>query len=148
MLRAELANWTARSQDGNRKSSMLLLLALLALSGCSGSGSSESAERTTASPTTGGSSISGSDSGAVSGADFATLSWNPNAESDVAGYRIYYGTAPGTYEQSKGQGVPASEPSYTVTGLVSGARYYFAVTAFDSAGNESDYSPEVYKDIP
>jgi hypothetical protein len=38
--------------------------------------------------------------------------------------------------------------AYTLMGLSNGARYYFAVTAFDISGNESGYSNEVFKDIP
>jgi hypothetical protein len=36
--------------------------------------------------------------------------------------------------------------AYTVTGLPTGT-HYFAVTAFDTSGNESDYSNEVSKTI-
>ncbi len=78
----------------------------------------------------------------------AVLVWNPNTEPDLAGYRVYYGTAPGAYQQVRGAGVVVNDTTYTVTGLTSGARYYFAVTAFDGSGNESDYSGEVIKDIP
>ena len=34
------------------------------------------------------------------------------------------------------------------TGLAGGRTYYFAVTAYDNAGNESAYSAEVSKAIP
>jgi hypothetical protein len=37
--------------------------------------------------------------------------------------------------------------TYQVTGLSTGATYYFAVTAYDLEG-ESDYSNEVFKVIP
>lgn len=74
----------------------------------------------------------------------ATLTWDANPESDVVGYRVYFGTSPGTYQQT----IEVADNSHTVTGLSSGVRYYFAVTAFDAAGNESENSREVSKDIP
>lgn len=77
----------------------------------------------------------------------AVLIWDANTETDVAGYRVYYGTSPGNYEQAKGGGIVASGTNHTVTGLISGLRYYFTVTAFDTSGNESNYAAEVYKDI-
>lgn len=78
----------------------------------------------------------------------ALLTWSANTEPDLAGYRVYYGTAPGVYQQPKGQGIVVTGTTYTVAGLNSGTRYYFAVTAYDGSGNESDYSQEVFKDIP
>ena len=61
---------------------------------------------------------------------------------------MYYGTASASYMQARGAGVNAGNArSFTVTNLQSGARYYFAVTAVDAAGNESPYSPEVSKTI-
>lgn len=77
----------------------------------------------------------------------AVLEWDPNIEPDLAGYRVYYGTTPGSYLQAKGHGIVVAGTSYTLTGLQSGTRYYFSVTAFDGAGNESDYSREVFKDV-
>jgi len=69
---------------------------------------------------------------------------------NLSGYRIYYGTAPGTYLQSAGQGLNAGNvTTYTVTGLSSGTRYYFAVAAYDVTSNdESTYSNEVFTVIP
>lgn len=78
----------------------------------------------------------------------AVVSWDSNSESDLAGYRVYYGFSPGSYFQARGDGVQVSATFYTVTGLTSGQRYYFAVTAVDISGNESGFSNEVFKDIP
>lgn len=81
--------------------------------------------------------------------NFAILSWSINTESDLSGYRAYYGTASGGYLQPDGQGVDVGNTTtYTITGLNQGVRYYFVVTAYDYAGNESVYSDEVFKDIP
>ncbi len=68
-----------------------------------------------------------------------TLQWDPNTETDLAGYKVYYGTASRTY------GAPVTiglQTTYTVTGLTAGT-YYFAVTAFNTAGLESGFSNEV-----
>jgi predicted phage tail protein len=71
------------------------------------------------------------------------LAWNANTESDLAGYKVYYGTASRSYGPSTNTG---NVTSYTVTGLSTGT-YYFAVTAYDSSGNESGFSNEVLKTI-
>ncbi|MBZ5499715.1 MAG: fibronectin type III domain-containing protein [Acidobacteriia bacterium] len=68
-----------------------------------------------------------------------TLAWDPNSETDLAGYKVYYGTSPRTY------GAPISlgkQTTFTVTGLSLGT-YYFAVTAYNTAGLESGFSNEV-----
>ena len=69
-----------------------------------------------------------------------TLAWNPNTEEDLAGYRIYYGTASGDYDHTLEVG---NQTEYTVTGLEEGLLYYFAATAYDLSWNESDYSNEI-----
>lgn len=80
----------------------------------------------------------------------AALAWDPPTSiTNLSGYRVYYGTAPGVYQQAYGQGLSVGNvTTYTVVGLSHNTRYYFAVTAFDTAGNESTYSNEVFKDIP
>jgi len=79
----------------------------------------------------------------------ASLAWDSVTALNLSGYRIYFGTAPGTYLQSVGQGISVGNvTAYIVTGLASGTRYYFAVTDFDALGQESSYSNEVFKDIP
>jgi hypothetical protein len=71
----------------------------------------------------------------------ATLAWDPPAVStDVTGYMIHYGTASGTYSQSADAG---NTTSYAVTNLTDGRTYYFAVTAYNAAGYQSEYSNEV-----
>jgi hypothetical protein len=69
-----------------------------------------------------------------------SLAWDPNAESDLAGYRIHYGTASNSYSVHIDV---HNVTSYTVTGLTAGQTYYFAATAYDTSGNESGYSNAV-----
>ena len=79
----------------------------------------------------------------------ADLAWDAVTGPNLSGYRVYFGTAPGTYLQPLGQGISVGNvTTYTMIGLASGTRYYFAVTDFDILGNESSYSNEVFKDIP
>jgi hypothetical protein len=74
---------------------------------------------------------------AVFAAD-AILSWSPNTESDVAGYRVHYGTTSGLYPTVIDVGLVTA---YTVSGLGPGT-YYFALTAYNLAGAESGFSSE------
>jgi hypothetical protein len=78
-----------------------------------------------------------------------TLSWDSVSAPNLAGYRVYYGTSSRSYLQSQGQGLSVGNvTTYQILGLSNGTRYYFAVTAVDSLGNESPYSNEAFKDIP
>jgi hypothetical protein len=77
----------------------------------------------------------------------ATLNWVASTSSTVVSYRIYQSTTSGVYGAAVAT-VPSGTVSYTVSGLQSGATYYFTVTAVDSAGNESAHSNEVSKTIP
>ncbi len=74
-----------------------------------------------------------------------TLAWDSNAEPDLAGYVVYYGTASRSYPNSVDVG---KVNSYELTDLESGRTYFFAVTAYDSQRNESAYSNEITHDIP
>ena len=79
----------------------------------------------------------------------AELAWSASADARVVGYRVYYGTAPGTYLQQRGEGVDTrGAVSFVVSNLRGGQTYYFAVTAHDGAGSESDYSSEASKTFP
>jgi len=74
------------------------------------------------------------------------VTWNPNTEPDLSGYKLYHGTASGQYGEPVDVG--------NVTGHVMeitpqhGATYYFALTAYDTSGNESGYSAEATCFIP
>ncbi|NOZ62310.1 MAG: fibronectin type III domain-containing protein [Calditrichaeota bacterium] len=73
------------------------------------------------------------------------VSWSPNSEPDLQGYRIYYGLASRNYTKIIDVG---QLTTYTVLNLAENTNYYFAVTAYDNAGNESGYSEEVQIYIP
>jgi len=88
-------------------------------------------------------------SSTVSAVGTAALGWSPASDPRVAGYRVYWGTAPGSYRQARGFGLAAgTATTYTVRDLPSGQTYYFAVTAYDGAGSESAFSAEASKTIP
>ena len=67
------------------------------------------------------------------------LAWDPNPEANLAGYKVYYGLAPGNYGVAINLG---NQTTCTVTGLAVGT-YYFVVTAYNTSGLESDASNEV-----
>ncbi len=68
------------------------------------------------------------------------ISWHPNPENDIRGYRIHYGTAPGQYTFTQYTG---NVTNYFIDNLDINWKWYFAVTALDLAGNESSFSDEV-----
>lgn len=73
-----------------------------------------------------------------------SVSWNANTEADLRGYRVYYGVESGVYQQTRGAGIEAGRnTSFTISNLKAGTVYYIAVTAYDTAGNESAYSGEI-----
>jgi len=74
-----------------------------------------------------------------------TLAWDPNTEPDLAGYRIYYGLLSNEYSYSIDAG---NQTSYTLSNLEDEKTYYFAATAYDQEGNESDFSYEVVFNAP
>jgi hypothetical protein len=90
--------------------------------------------------------------GSASAAGTADLSWSaPTTNTDgspltdLAGYRIYYGTSPTALNKSVD--VPAvSTTNYVISGLPQGT-WYFAVEAYTNNGLESSLSQVVDKTI-
>jgi hypothetical protein len=69
-----------------------------------------------------------------------TLVWNPSSDPNVTGYNIYHGPASRVYTNRVDVG---GATNATVDGLDLGATYFFAATAYNLLGMESDYSSEV-----
>ncbi len=74
-----------------------------------------------------------------------TLSWNPNSESDLAGYRIYRSDTPDGQTIKDGSHIyqiPVGTESVNLDGTPEG-KFYWIATAFDTSNNESGKSNEV-----
>jgi len=72
------------------------------------------------------------------------LGWDANTESDLDGYKLYYGQTPredGAYTTV----VVIDDETATTHSLPDMAvgTWYFSLTAYDTSGNESDFSNEV-----
>ena len=76
-----------------------------------------------------------------------TLTWTANGEPDLAGYKVYVGTASGTYSFPGSAFLTGEVTNYTVSNLPKGQTYFFAISAYDIAGNESALSAEVSKSL-
>jgi len=68
------------------------------------------------------------------------LAWDANTESDLAGYKVYYGTSSKSYAGSVDVG---NVTAFNLTGLTEGQTYYIAATAYNTSGSQSGYSSEV-----
>jgi len=66
------------------------------------------------------------------------LAWDSSPDTEIAGYKLYYGRASGGYDAAIDIG---NTSSYTLS--VPKGKYYIALTAYDNTGNESDFSNEV-----
>ena len=66
---------------------------------------------------------------AVAGNASVTLSWNPNTEPDLTGYRVYRGTSPGGPYAFVSA---TAKAGFADTGLANGQTFYYVVTATDA----------------
>jgi predicted small secreted protein len=88
----------------------------------------------------------------VKAAKSVEVSWSaPTANTDgsaltnLAGYRVYYGTAPNTLNQSLD--VPSAGANEFIVGGLQVGTWYFAVVAYTNTGLESTHSSVVSKSI-
>jgi hypothetical protein len=79
------------------------------------------------------------------GQDSLTLGWDSSQDSAVAGYRLYEGIAPRTYTKVIDVG---NATTATIQDLVGGVTYYFALTEYDTNGQESALSDEIPYTVP
>ncbi len=73
------------------------------------------------------------------------LVWDPNPETNIAGYLVHYGTASGDYSQTL---EVSSSPGATLAALQIGITYYCVVQAFNTSGLHGLYSSEISFSIP
>jgi len=88
------------------------------------------------------------------GSDCAPLAWDPpttNADgtqcTDLAGFKVYWGDRSGNYSHSKDVGNVLTASICGPGSFDKPGDWYFAVTAYDTSGNESTFSSEVKKSI-
>src|SRR6516165_10393625 len=73
-----------------------------------------------------------------------TATWNPNPESNIAGYKLSYGTQSGVYTTV----IDVGNVTSWALSLTGPQRYYFAVQAYNTSSQLSAYSAEVFYDVP
>lgn len=72
-----------------------------------------------------------------------TLVWDPNSETDLAGYRIYRGTNTGQYDTFF-----EVHTNLAIAKALLGHTNFFVATAYDTEGLESEFSNEVFVVFP
>jgi len=75
----------------------------------------------------------------IAGERSINLIWDPNAESDLAGYLVFRGTGDKLDQITP---TPIPDPTFT-DGVEPGVRYVYAIKAVDKAGNTSTWSERV-----
>lgn len=97
--------------------------------------------------------VNANPSDSASGNGAATLSWTPpttnldgSSLTNLAGYKIYYGTQPGNYPNVITIDNPGLS-AYVIENLQPNT-YYFAMTAYNTSGSESPHSNTASKTIP
>ena len=81
---------------------------------------------------------------AIQAADVAapavSLTWSPNPEADLAGYKLHFGTSSGNYSTVLDVGRTASAP---LPPMILGNTYYVALSAYDTEFREGPLSAEL-----
>ncbi len=115
--------------------SAIILSLFIVITACGGGGGGGSNGGAVTSDSTGaGSSTTVAQGGVIK------LEWDANTEPGVSGYKVYYGTTSGTYDNSIDAG---NSTEFVLSGLSKGQTYYIAVTAYDGSSKESGFSNEV-----
>jgi len=77
-----------------------------------------------------------------------TITWNKNTELDLSGYRLYHAQVSGGYTRPNFHDeIPKDTEIYSYSTDAIGY-HYFALTAFDTSNNESDFSNEAMILLP
>lgn len=71
--------------------------------------------------------------------DSLTLSWSPSLNAQTQGYKVFFDTDTLSFQYANSVDA-GNASSLTLTGLLPGATYHIAVTAYDNSGNESWFS--------
>jgi hypothetical protein len=82
----------------------------------------------------------------VTGDGRVTITWLRNTEPDLAGYRVYRGTD--SYEGPFNPLGTTTSLGWVDQNVINGSTYFYAVSAFDAAGNEGELSVENTFDTP
>ena len=83
---------------------------------------------------------------AAQGGFSATVSWDPSTSTNVASYKIQYGTS--SNNKTNIIFADAATTSLEISNFNAGTTYFFAVKTVDSSGNLSAFSPEAYFSAP
>lgn len=84
----------------------------------------------------------------VTGDGRVTLSWLGNTESDLVGYKVYMAPCASGSSCPYDYVLTTAGTTTAITALANGTTRFFAVAAYDRAGNESDLSYEDVYDTP
>jgi hypothetical protein len=77
---------------------------------------------------------------------FIDLIWSPNSDADLAGYNVYRREEGASTVKINSQ--VTATPAYRDSGVVSGKKYFYWVSAVDLRGNESGHSEEASETLP
>ncbi len=77
---------------------------------------------------------------------FVDLTWAPNMDADLGGYNVYRWTEGGQPKKLNAQ--PVQIASYRDEAVERGKKYFYAVSAVDARGNESERSTPTSETVP